>query len=174
MSAAIAVAALSFAYGAGWPDVSRLALTQSLAYDGTLHIDRFARQTEDRADFVGHTYSDKAPGISLLSAAVARSRPCDGRGRRVRPRAGRLARPPAAVGSPRADGRPRLRGGRRARRRRGRANRTRDDLARRGHRRPCDDGAADGGHRLRPPRRREPRLRRIPACLARRTPGVAC
>ena len=67
MSAAIVVAALSFAYGEGWPDVSRLALTQSVAYDGTLRIDRFARQTEDRADFGGHSYSDKAPGVSFLA-----------------------------------------------------------------------------------------------------------
>src|ERR671923_456250 len=67
MSAAIVVAALSFAYGEGWPDVSRLALTQSVAYEGTLRIDRFARQTEDRADFGGHSYSDKAPGISFLA-----------------------------------------------------------------------------------------------------------
>jgi hypothetical protein len=47
--------------------VSRLALTQSVAYDGTLRIDRFARQTEDRADFGGHSYSDKAPGVSFLA-----------------------------------------------------------------------------------------------------------
>ena len=62
----IVFVALSFAYGAGWPDVSRLALTQSVAYDGTLRIDRFAPQTQDRADFGGHSYSDKAPGISFL------------------------------------------------------------------------------------------------------------
>ncbi|HEX6701959.1 MAG TPA: hypothetical protein VF101_14625 [Gaiellaceae bacterium] len=83
MSAAIVVAALSFAYGAGWPDVSRLALTQSLVYDGTLRIDRFARQTEDRADFAGHSYSDKAPGISFLavpSLEAARAVGAVGRG----------------------------------------------------------------------------------------------
>src|SRR5919202_337508 len=67
LAATILFGALSFAYGAGWPDVSRLALTQSVAYDGTLRIDRFARQTEDRADFGGHSYSDKAPGLSFLA-----------------------------------------------------------------------------------------------------------
>jgi len=64
---AVLFAAFSFAYGEGWPDVSRLALAQAVAYDGSLRIDRFARQTEDRADFGGHSYSDKAPGISFLA-----------------------------------------------------------------------------------------------------------
>src|ERR671937_319293 len=67
LATTILFAAFSFAYGEGWPDVSRLALTQSVAYDGTLRIDRFARQTEDRADFGGHSYSDKAPGVSFLA-----------------------------------------------------------------------------------------------------------
>src|SRR5207248_9158610 len=67
LAAPILFAACSLAYGEGWPDVSRLALTQSVAYDGTLRIDRFARQTEDRADFGGRTYSDKAPGVSFLA-----------------------------------------------------------------------------------------------------------
>src|SRR5436305_6068721 len=67
LSVSILFVAFSFAYGAGWPDVSRLALTQSVAYDGTLRIDRFAAQTQDRADFGGHSYSDKAPGISFLA-----------------------------------------------------------------------------------------------------------
>jgi len=67
LATTILFAAFSFAYGEGWPDVSRLALTQSVAYDGSLRIDRFARQTEDRADFGGHSYSDKAPGVSFLA-----------------------------------------------------------------------------------------------------------
>src|SRR5205807_6939694 len=67
LATTILFAAFSFAYGEGWPDVSRLALTQSVAYDGSLRIDRFARQTEDRADVGGHSYSDKAPGVSFLA-----------------------------------------------------------------------------------------------------------
>jgi hypothetical protein len=67
LAVTILFAAISLAYGEGWPDVSRLALTQSVAYDGSLRIDRFARQTEDRADFGGHSYSDKAPGVSFLA-----------------------------------------------------------------------------------------------------------
>src|SRR5690242_16989898 len=70
MSAAIVVAAFSFAYGAGWPDVSRLALTHLVVFDGSIRIDRFASQTQDRADFGGHSYSDKAPGMSFAAVPV--------------------------------------------------------------------------------------------------------
>src|SRR4051794_7894624 len=64
---AVVATALSFGYGAGWPDVSRLGLTESVALHGTLRIDRYASQTQDRADFAGHAYTDKAPGNSFLA-----------------------------------------------------------------------------------------------------------
>jgi phage shock protein PspC (stress-responsive transcriptional regulator) len=63
----VALTGLAFAYGAGWPDVSRLGLTQSVALHDTLRIDRYASQTRDRARHGDHWYSDKAPGISLLA-----------------------------------------------------------------------------------------------------------
>jgi hypothetical protein len=63
----IALTALAFAYGVGWPDVSRLALTQSIALDGTLTIDRYQAETGDKSFYGGHWYSDKAPGVSLLA-----------------------------------------------------------------------------------------------------------
>jgi hypothetical protein len=63
----VALAALAFAYGSGWPDISRLGLTQSVALDGSLRIDRYAAQTRDRSRYGGHWYSDKAPGISFLA-----------------------------------------------------------------------------------------------------------
>ena len=63
----VAMTALGFAYGSGWPDVSRLGLTQSVALHGSLRIDRYAPQTRDRARYRGHWYSDKAPGISLVA-----------------------------------------------------------------------------------------------------------
>jgi hypothetical protein len=63
----IALTGLSFAYGAGWPDVSRLGLTQSAALDGSLRIDRYAQQTHDRSRYGGHWYSDKAPGLSFVA-----------------------------------------------------------------------------------------------------------
>lgn len=63
----VAICALSFAYGSGWQDVSRLGLTQALALDGTLRIDRYADQTGDKARYGGHWYSDKPPGVSVLA-----------------------------------------------------------------------------------------------------------
>jgi hypothetical protein len=63
----VALTALAFAYGSGWPDVSRLGLTQSVALDGSLRIDRYAAQTRDRSRYGGHWYSDKAPGISFVA-----------------------------------------------------------------------------------------------------------
>jgi hypothetical protein len=63
----VALTALAFAYGPGWPDVSRLGLTQSVALHSTLRIDRYAAQTRDRSRYGGHWYSDKAPGISFLA-----------------------------------------------------------------------------------------------------------
>jgi hypothetical protein len=63
----VAICALSFAYGSGWQDVSRLGLTQALALDGTLRIDRYAGQTGDKARYGGHWYSDKPPGVSLVA-----------------------------------------------------------------------------------------------------------
>jgi hypothetical protein len=63
----VGLTALSFAYSAGWPDVSRLGLTQSIALDGSLRIDRYNAQTQDKSRYDGHWYSDKAPGISFLA-----------------------------------------------------------------------------------------------------------
>jgi hypothetical protein len=63
----IGLTALAFAYGSGWPDVSRLGLSQSIVLHGSLRIDRYAAQTNDKSLYHGHWYSDKAPGISLLA-----------------------------------------------------------------------------------------------------------
>jgi hypothetical protein len=63
----VAFATLGFFYKLNWQDISRLALTQSVALDGTLHIDRWAEQTGDKARFDDHFYSDKAPGLSFAA-----------------------------------------------------------------------------------------------------------
>jgi hypothetical protein len=63
----VAVATLGFFYKLNWQDISRLALTQSVALDGSLRIDRWAEQTGDKAAFDGHFYSDKAPGLSVAA-----------------------------------------------------------------------------------------------------------
>jgi hypothetical protein len=66
----VACTAFAFAYGFGWPDISRLALTQSVAVDGSVRIDRWQAKTEDKALYGGHAYSDKAPGMSVLAVPV--------------------------------------------------------------------------------------------------------
>jgi hypothetical protein len=65
--ALVALAALGPNYANGWQDVSRLALTQSLADSGSLRIDRFQSATGDKALYRGHYYTDKAPGISFIA-----------------------------------------------------------------------------------------------------------
>jgi hypothetical protein len=55
--------------------VTRLALTLGIIEQHTLSIDRFADRTVDKAEFAGHAFADKAPGLSLLAIpAVAAAR----------------------------------------------------------------------------------------------------
>ena len=51
----------------GGTSVSRLDLLQALVRHGTLCIDRYHRNTSDKALFKGHYYSDKAPGVAVLA-----------------------------------------------------------------------------------------------------------
>jgi hypothetical protein len=51
----------------GGTSTSRLDLLHALVVDGTFHIDRYHRNTSDKAHFGGHYYSDKAPGTVLLA-----------------------------------------------------------------------------------------------------------
>lgn len=51
--------------------VTRMGLTLSIVQDHVLNIDRFADWTEDKAQFEGHYYADKAPGLSLLGVPPA-------------------------------------------------------------------------------------------------------
>jgi hypothetical protein len=60
-------AALSFVHEVGPQDITRLALTEAIALDGSLRIDRWQEQTPDKAIYRGHYYSDKAPGMSFLA-----------------------------------------------------------------------------------------------------------
>jgi hypothetical protein len=53
-------------HGADAQDESRLALTRALVTQGTTRIDRW-KNTQDRATYNGHFYTDKAPGLSLLA-----------------------------------------------------------------------------------------------------------
>lgn len=54
----------------GAQDVSRLCLTRALVH-GRLSNDACLRGNFDRAEYGGHLYSDKAPGLSLLSVPAA-------------------------------------------------------------------------------------------------------
>ena len=51
----------------GGTSLSRLDLLQALVRQGTLCIDRYQRNTSDKALFKGHYYSDKAPGVVVLA-----------------------------------------------------------------------------------------------------------
>ena len=64
----VAVAALAVVSPHTPQDVTRISLTRALVEDGSLRIDPYAAQAFDRADFGGHTYSDKAPGWSFAAA----------------------------------------------------------------------------------------------------------
>ncbi|MFV8750389.1 hypothetical protein ACNOYE_07545 [Nannocystaceae bacterium ST9] len=62
--------ACSFAYFVGppaWNQNSRLALTRALVEQGRVTIDEHHATTGDKSLREGHFYSDKAPGVSLLS-----------------------------------------------------------------------------------------------------------
>jgi hypothetical protein len=70
--AAALTALLFLSYGyffaaPSWNENSRFALTRSLVDRGRLDIDPYQHETGDKAVAGGHTYSDKAPGASLLA-----------------------------------------------------------------------------------------------------------
>jgi hypothetical protein len=65
--ALVALTALTVLNGPNSQDISRLALTQSVAEEKTLTIDRYAEQTIDKALYGGHAYTDKAPGLSFAA-----------------------------------------------------------------------------------------------------------
>jgi hypothetical protein len=67
-------------YDGGTQDVTRLCLSSALVH-GRLGIEPCAGRTLDRASYGGHTYTDKAPGLSVLAvpAAEATGLPSPGR-----------------------------------------------------------------------------------------------
>ena len=69
-----AVVLVSYAYfyeGGGWNQNSRLDLVRAIVEQGTLRIDAYHENTNDKAIANGHYYSDKAPGLALLAVPVA-------------------------------------------------------------------------------------------------------
>ena len=70
------VTLISYAYfyeGGGWNQNSRFDLVRAIIQQHTLNIDAYHENTQDKAFANGHYYSDKAPGVALLSVPVALS-----------------------------------------------------------------------------------------------------
>jgi len=68
------VAFLSFSYfyeGGGWNQNSRFDLLRAIVERHTLQIDAYHENTQDKAHFNGHYYSDKAPGLVFLAVPFA-------------------------------------------------------------------------------------------------------
>ena len=64
----------SYAYfyeGGGWNQNSRFDLVRAIVEQGTLRIDAYHENTDDKAFANGHYYSDKAPGLALLAVPIA-------------------------------------------------------------------------------------------------------
>lgn len=74
-----AVLFISYGYfyqAGGWNQNSRFDMTRAIVEQHTLRIDAYHENTQDKAHFQGHYYSDKAPGLSLFAvpaAAVAKT-----------------------------------------------------------------------------------------------------
>ena len=65
---------LSFLYfyeGGGWNQNSRFDLVRAVIERHTLRIDAYHENTQDKAHFQGHYYSDKAPGVAFLAIPFA-------------------------------------------------------------------------------------------------------
>ena len=65
---------LSFIYfyeGGGWNQNSRFDLLRAIVEQHTLTIDAYHENTQDKAHFRGHYYSDKAPGVVFLAVPFA-------------------------------------------------------------------------------------------------------
>ncbi len=65
---------LSFVYfyeGGGWNQNSRFDLLRAIVEQHTLRIDAYHENTQDKAHFQGHYYSDKAPGLVFLAVPFA-------------------------------------------------------------------------------------------------------
>jgi 4-amino-4-deoxy-L-arabinose transferase-like glycosyltransferase len=64
----------SFSYfyeGGGWNQNSRFDLLRAIVERHTLWIDAYHENTQDKAHFKGHYYSDKAPGLVFLAVPFA-------------------------------------------------------------------------------------------------------
>src|ERR1700691_1981640 len=64
----------SFSYfyeGGGWNQNSRFDLLRAIVERHALEIDAYHENTQDKAHFQGHYYSEKAPGLVFLAVPLA-------------------------------------------------------------------------------------------------------
>src|ERR1700688_989638 len=69
-----AVIFFSFMYfyeGGGWNQNSRFDVLRAIVERHTLQIDAYHENTQDKAHYNGHYYSDKAPGVVFLAVPFA-------------------------------------------------------------------------------------------------------
>src|SRR5579863_1060650 len=67
----IFLSCIYFYEGGGWNQNSRFDLLRAIVERHTLQIDAYHENTQDKAHFNGHYYSDKAPGLVFLAVPVA-------------------------------------------------------------------------------------------------------
>ena len=67
----IFLSCIYFYEGGGWNQNSRFDLLRAIVERHTLHIDAYHENTQDKAHFNGHYYSDKAPGLVFLAVPFA-------------------------------------------------------------------------------------------------------
>ena len=71
LGAASFLSFICFYEGGGWNQNSRFDLLRATVEQHTLQIDAYHENTQDKAHFKGHYYSDKAPGLVFLAVPVA-------------------------------------------------------------------------------------------------------
>ena len=65
------LSSIYFYEGGGWNQNSRFDLLRAMVERHTLRIDAYHENTQDKAHFKGHYYSDKAPGLVFLAVPFA-------------------------------------------------------------------------------------------------------
>jgi hypothetical protein len=71
LGVAIFLSCIYFYEGGGWNQNSRFDLLRAIVERHTLQIDAYHENTQDKAHFNGHYYSDKAPGLVFLAVPFA-------------------------------------------------------------------------------------------------------
>jgi hypothetical protein len=67
IGAVVFLSSIYFYEGGGWNQNSRFDLLRAIVERHTLRIDAYHENTQDKAHFRGHYYSDKAPGLVFLA-----------------------------------------------------------------------------------------------------------